>query len=495
LEVTDNVGATSADTVTITVNAAPPPPNQAPVADAGQDVFMVLPNNSATLDGSASSDPDGSIASYSWTLISGPAQHTIANASAAVTGLSNLVQGVYTFQLEVTDNVGATSTDTVIITVNAAPPPPNEAPTANAGTDITITLPTNSAALNGSASSDPDGTITGYAWTQLGGPAQATILNSNGVTTSVNDLVQGTYSFLLVVTDNAGATAEDTVQVTVLPRPNQAPVADAGTDITINLPLNAVTLNGSASYDPDGRIVSYGWARISGQGATTIVNSNAARPIVIGLSQGRYVFELTVIDDMGATAKDTVIVNVEASLNQSPIADAGKDTSIALPAIAAVLDGSLSKDPDGSITQYEWKQISGPSPATFANKAAMKTVITGLQEGEYTFELTVTDNAGATSTKTVKVIVVNTFRYSQFFKIYPNPAVDNIHVQYIDDKIGKVKVVIYDVSGKMALQKEFTKNQSLITQDINISALTPGMYYLQIVQTNGAPLTRPFVKQ
>jgi poly(3-hydroxybutyrate) depolymerase/ribosomal protein L14 len=494
LVVTDNDGAGAVDTVVINVNAGRQV-NQAPVANAGQDVYMILPDNSATLDGTSSADPDGNIVSYAWSLISGPAQHTIGDATASLTGLTNLLQGTYEFRLEVIDNLGASSADTVTIVVNAAPPPPNEAPVANAGADITITLPTSSVTLDGSGSSDADGTISSYVWTQVSGPTQANLANGNLTGTEAADLSEGVYSFLLVVTDNIGATSEDTVQVTVLARPNRAPIADAGADVAINLPLTGVTLNGTGSYDPDGRIVTYSWARITGQGATTIVNSNAPRPIVIGLSEGRYTFELTVTDDLGATAKDTVMVEVNPSLNQAPVADAGKDTSVALPAMSAQLNGSHSADSDGSIVQYEWKQVSGPSAATIANKGGVTTDITGLQEGEYVFELTVTDDDGGTSSKTVKVIVVNTFRYNQFFKIYPNPAVDNIHVQYIDDKIGKVRVVIFDAAGKMAMQKEFTKSQSLITQDINISALKAGMYYLQIIQTNGAPLTRPFVKQ
>ena len=64
-----------------------------------------------------------------------------------------MTQGVYQFQLKVTDNNGATAIDTVQVTVNAA----NIAPTANAGTDQTIQLPTNSVSLSG-ADTDADGT-------------------------------------------------------------------------------------------------------------------------------------------------------------------------------------------------------------------------------------------------------------------------------------------------------------------------------------------------
>ena len=60
------------------------------------------------------------LSSYSWTKISGPSGSAIVNPATAATDITGLVQGVYQFQLSVTDNNGATATDVIIITVNAA---------------------------------------------------------------------------------------------------------------------------------------------------------------------------------------------------------------------------------------------------------------------------------------------------------------------------------------------------------------------------------------
>src|SRR5678816_3995586 len=127
------------------------------------------------------------------------------------TTVNNLVQGVYQFQLRVTDNLGAIGTDVVQVTVNAAAPA-NQNPTANAGNDQTITLPTNTASLNGSGN-DPDGSISSYAWTQISGPSAAGISSPSQGSTSVNNLVQGVYQFQLKVTDNLGAIGTDIVPV------------------------------------------------------------------------------------------------------------------------------------------------------------------------------------------------------------------------------------------------------------------------------------------
>lgn len=179
----------------VTVNAAG---NQSPLANAGADQIIVLPTNSVTLTGSGT-DSDGSIASYAWTKVSGPAGGSISSATAATTAITGLIQGIYIFELRVTDNNNASATDLVQVTVNAAPV--NQAPTANAGLNQNITLPTNTATLSGSGS-DVDGTIASYAWTKVSGPSGGTISSASSASTSVISLIQGVYIYELGNRDN-----------------------------------------------------------------------------------------------------------------------------------------------------------------------------------------------------------------------------------------------------------------------------------------------------
>ncbi|MBS1741594.1 MAG: SGNH/GDSL hydrolase family protein [Bacteroidetes bacterium] len=102
---------------------------------------------------------------------------------------------------------------------------------ARAGNDITVTLPTNSTSLNGSASfSSLGGIITGYSWTVISNPVgfAPTIVSPTSVTTAVNGLVEGRYSFKLTVTDNASNVKSDTVDVVVASRI----LIDFGPDVT-----------------------------------------------------------------------------------------------------------------------------------------------------------------------------------------------------------------------------------------------------------------------
>jgi hypothetical protein len=118
--------------------------------------------------------------------------------------------------------------------------------------------------------------------------------------------------FELTITDNNGATDKDTIQVTVslITALIIHPVANAGMNQVVSLPVNSTTLDGSASADPDGVIISYQWLWIAGPVRYTIINPNQAKPEIKNLESGVYQFELKVTDNQGLTDKDTVTIYV-----------------------------------------------------------------------------------------------------------------------------------------------------------------------------------------
>jgi hypothetical protein len=296
--VNDKAGKTSnVATISITVVAV----NNPPVANAGPDKTITLPVNSVILNGSGT-DSDGSIASYLWTKVSGGAA-SLTNATTANLTASGLTAGTYVFRLTVTDNQGAQGSDDATVIVN---PAGNAAPVANAGGNKSITLPTNSVVLNGSGT-DSDGSIASYLWTKVSGGA-ATLTNANTANLTASGLVVGPYVFRLTVTDNQGAQGSDDATVIVNPAGNAVPLANAGPDKAIALPVNSVTLNGTGT-DSDGSIASYLWTKVSG-GAATLTNANSANLTVSGLVAGVYTFRLTVTDNQGATGSDDVTVTM-----------------------------------------------------------------------------------------------------------------------------------------------------------------------------------------
>lgn len=479
LEVTDSNGAKATATITVTVKTAPPPP----VANAGNDQTITLPVNSVTLTGSKSTAAAGSIQKYEWTKVSGPSGGAIATASAVETNVTGLTEGVYQFQLKVTDNLGVSATSLVTITVKAAPLPP----VADAGNAQTITLPQNKGTLDASKSTAPAGEIKSYVWTKSFGPSEVTISNNAAVVTEVTGLVAGTYQFQVKVTDNNNNMATAIVTITVNPAPVRPPVADAGEDFSVQLPLGTVTLDGSASYAVHGTIKSYSWTKVSGPNPLTIVNSNTVKPSVQFTQAGVYVFRLTVTDTNGSVASIEVTVEVIAAdvVPEPPVAEAGdEEIVLTLPQKEVLLDGSASTVAVGTIEKYEWRLISGASGVNIEEATSDITNVTGLNMGEYQFELTVTDSKGLTAKDTVKVIVNNAGGRPDLTptaKIFPNPVQTQATIEVFGQANGRTIVDVYNSNGGKVMRKEFVKNDVYVNEKIDMSSLPKGVYLIEII--------------
>ena len=395
-------------------SGAAAPVNATPVANAGPDQSVKLNTATVTLDGSASNDSDGTIASYAWQQISGTPTVTLTGASTATpTFHAPNAAATLTFRLTVTDNSGASAQDTVVVNVVA-----NQAPIANAGPDKVVPSATVGVTLVGTGSSDPDGTIASYQWSETSGvPVSINNATSPTATFTAPTVVSGSavLVFQLQVTDNTGGTATDTVTITVVK--DVAPVANAGPDQSVPH-LATVTLDGTGSTDSDGTVAGYAWTQTNGP-AVTLSSATASKPTFTApeVTSGSAVltFQLIVTDNLGLqSAADTVNITVNA--NQPPVANAGPDIGALSQQQNVVLDGSGSHDTDGTIATYSWSQIAGPGVTLIGASTAtpnfdMPSVNTGQK---LTFRLTVTDNNGAVAQDTVVVTAVDplAFTYS-----------------------------------------------------------------------------------
>lgn len=234
-------GALRGCNFSVTPVAAPPPPppgNTAPTANAGPDQ-SVTEGSAVALNG-AGTDTDGTIVSYAWAQISGPAV-ALANANtqrATFTAPQVTAATQLGFRLTVQDNGGATGSDTAIVTVNDSAPAPNNPPSANAGPDQTA-AERSTVALNGTAR-DTDGTIAAVQWSQLI-PASPRVTINNPNTLNANfvapEVTANTvFTFELRATDNVGASTSDSANVTVT---NTSTTTTTGTTSTTRVePLN-----------------------------------------------------------------------------------------------------------------------------------------------------------------------------------------------------------------------------------------------------------------
>jgi PKD repeat protein len=342
-------------------------PNTAPTATFTSSATDL----GVAFDGRTSVDRDGSITSYGWDFGDGSAA-----ASGATPSHTYAAGGTYTVTLTVTDDQGAVGTSTATVTVTA--PRLNAAPTAS----FTSVVDHLAVAVDASTSTDSDGTVASYRWDFGDGTVAVT-----GSTANHTYAAAGTYTVTLVVTDTEGATGTSTGTVTVAPAPpaNVAPTASF-TSAASGL---AVSTDAGASTDPDGTVTAYAWTFGDGGTATgkTAAHTYAAA--------GTYTVTLTVTDDKGATGTSTGSVTV------APIPNAAPTASFTTTAdrLSISTDGRASTDSDGTVTEYAWDFGDG---GTATGSTAAHDYAVG---GTYTVSLTVTDDKGATATRTSTVTV------------------------------------------------------------------------------------------
>ena len=357
------------------------PSNNPPQANAGPNQ-VVAEGTNVVLIGSGA-DSDGAIASYRWVQTAGPtvALTSTTHAISGFTAPSPTTDTVFTFQLTVTDNQGATGIASVSVTVKAAA---NLPPTANTGANQSVQSGS-TVTLNGTGT-DPDGTIAAYAWTQIAGPSVTLTGAATARASFIAPPVAATtvLGFQLTVTDNLGATGLSTVIISVIP--NQLPVVSAGVAQTVNEKL-PVSLTGIAS-DPDGTIASYLWAQTAGPsvtltGATTASASFTAPSVTVDTVLS---FTLTVNDNLGASTSASVTITVKNVPSLPPVAHAG-GPYVGKMAQVVTFDGTGSKDPEGAALIYKWafgdgSTGTGVSPTHAYAVAGIYTVSLIVNDGE-----------------------------------------------------------------------------------------------------------------
>jgi PKD repeat protein len=360
---------------------ANPPANQPPTAVINGPTIGLV-GDPLDFDGSISSDPDGTIVSYSWVFGDG------TTGSGASVSHSYGNPGSYNVALTVADNGGLddTSTYTVIIEETAGGGSPVAAINGPATALVGETV-----IFDSDGSYDPDGTIVDYIWDfdvdevpMLTQAAESTVAH-------VYD-APGTYQVSLTVVDNEGQrdTATRTITIIEESTTNEPPVA------VINGPTTAlagetVTFDSEGSEDPDGEIISYRWdfGDRNPSDMVQLAQSGDSTMAHIYADPGNYQVTLTVIDNDGARAEATQMIAIEGpALNQPPRAVINAPTNGTV-GDSLDFDGSSSSDPDGTIVSYSWVFGDGTTASGATVSHSYSTA------DDYTVSLTVTDDEGS----------------------------------------------------------------------------------------------------
>ena len=385
-----------ANTPTASVKVTVTPVNDPPTAVAGSPQ-TVDEGDLVTLDGSGSSDPEDDQLTYRWTVPAGVALSDAAVAAPTFTAPNRVQNYELAFSLVVNDGEHDSAPAETTVTVEAD----NDAPTADAGPDQEVSEGATVTMAGGGT--DPEGERLTYAWTQTGGPA-VTLSDAKdpGATFTAPDVSENTaLTFSLKAGDGTNSPASDTVTVTVKSA-NSVPTARAGDDIAA-VEEDTVTLDGSASSDPDSDPLTYAWTAPPGIALSS--NAVAAPTFTAPNRTADYTleFSLTVNDGTADSAADTVTVAVAAD-DDAPTADAGTDIA-AKGGDRVTLDGTGSRDPEGGTLTYAWTQTSGAA-VTLSDAASPQPAFPAPLEGAtFAFSLVVNDGTNTSAADAVRVAV------------------------------------------------------------------------------------------
>ncbi|XP_043915403.1 dyslexia-associated protein KIAA0319-like protein homolog isoform X2 [Protopterus annectens] len=280
----------------------------------------------------------------------------------------------------------------------------------SAGNNVEMTLPNNKVDLNAFVLPEAQaGTSYSYDWKLITHPTdyEGEMEGKHSKTLKLSKLTVGLYEFEVTV-DGENAHGEGFVNVTVnpVPRVNQPPVAIVSPEYQeISLPTTSTVIDGSQSKDDD-KIVSYHWEEVKGPLRDEKVSVDTAILKLTNLVPGNYTFSLTVVDSDGDKDSATASLTVNKAVDYPPVANAGPNQVITLPHNSITLYGNQSTD-DHGILSYEWL-LSPNSKGKVVEMQGVRTStlqLSAMQEGDYTFQLTVTDSAGQQSNAEVTVIV------------------------------------------------------------------------------------------
>ncbi len=382
-------------------------PNTAPIANAG------LPQNADTgqtvyLDGGHHSfDNEGDALTYLWRLSTTPSgsQASLSDETAATPTFVADVSGVYLLTLVVHD--GALSSDASTMTVTSKIPGTNLVPLADAG-DARFIKTAEVFTLNGDGSSDADGDPLSYRWRMTSTPLLSTakLQDNETITPSFTPDLNGGYIFELIVSDGFDVSLPHLV--TLIATDNNPPVAHAGADQSVRA-NRLVTLDGSASADPDGDDLTYLWGYVSvpsGASEPVLASATTAAATFTPDAGGTYRLQLVVND--GETDSLADLVTITSTANAIPVAVPGLAQTV-YTGVEVSLNGGGSFDAENDPLSFQWSFASTPSGsnAAFSNGTTATPSFTPNVPGDYVAQLLVNDGEDFSAVASVTITSIN----------------------------------------------------------------------------------------
>ncbi len=376
LTVTDNLGDSSTANLLINVT------NRNPVARITYTTLTVKAPGSLTFNGDTSSDEDGLIASYSWSV-----SNTVVASTPNAT-INFAKEGSYVVSLTVTDDFGATNTISVTVTVT---PPDNILPISILTVDKNSGVINDTFIFNVSNSTDPDGSIILYQL-DFGDGTSTQFVNTAPISHVYKTV--GAFTAKLTVTDNRnGVSLETSNSVQIITINNQPPVASFSYSPTGAFTFDPVTFTDNSS-DPENALSRWSWDY--GDGTTFTTTDPLQKNPTKSYNKGNknYTVTLTVYDNFNLSNSTSQIVQINNRKPFAVISTSSTPRNNVITGIApfTVTFDSNSYDLDGTVSNYEW-YLNGLVATPFTTKSFAYTFNTA-RFIPYTVTLRVQDDDG-----------------------------------------------------------------------------------------------------
>jgi hypothetical protein len=377
IEVDDGHGARVRVTIPISITPVDDP------ATAGTVNQLVAEDSGATSFALLGGDPDGGGATFEAQPATSGTLSCGSGGTCTFTPAANAV-GTETVSYTVTDS-GGSATGTIVLTItpaNDAPVAPGLTLSTNEDTPVAFTLPASDADVG-----DP------LTFTRTSNPVMGTVAGSGAnLTYTPAANASGTVTFGYAVRDAAGATANGTVTITVLPV-NDLPVASSGAVATAEDTPKAIALTGSDAEGPVTVTVSTPPAHGTYASGTYTPALNYYGSDSIGF---------TVKDATNQTATGVMLITI-TPVNDAPVAS---DLTVVTSRTAPVPVTFGYTDPDG-LGSVTFAIVTPPTKGTLSGTAPNLTYTpNGFTTGAEVFTYKVTDSGGLTDSGTVNMTIL-----------------------------------------------------------------------------------------
>ncbi len=365
LKVVDNTGASDSAQKTISVTGGGT--NLPPDADPG-DIYSCSAGGTATLDGSSSSDPDGTIVSYGWDF---DGNGNYDDAKGVRVEYSCGAAGVKSVGLKVTDNEGATDTGSTAVDVEGE---------LTVNFSYTPSEPSVSEEVQFEGDTSTSGSsISSWEWDFDDGEVASTRNPTHSFSST------GSYSVTLTVRTEAGSEDSTTEDVTI----SSGVSVDAGRNRTTKLG-QSLSLQGKVTSETRGKITKTSWSVTEkpAGGGIKMKGGDTASPLLIPNSAGEYRLKLTGESSSGGRATDTATITVEENEAVDPDAFAAKFVSEEDPSFEKQeetgLEANLTDPPsefNGRIIGYELEEAPELEKENRQGVSYKDLKVLGLEEG------------------------------------------------------------------------------------------------------------------